>query len=344
MSFSIGIIGLPNAGKSTLFKALTKKEVDIAPYAFCTKDPNIGIVEVPDKRLEKIAEIIKPEKLTPTVIEFVDIAGLVRGAHKGEGLGNQFLAHIRNCSAIVEVVRDFHNSKVEHIEGSIAPLRDISIIKTELILKDLETAENAIAKKNKENQALDKNILKKLELLKKIKQAISKEKSISSLVLSEEEILIIKEYQFLTAKPILFLFNYSGNRENRDGEKEIYLDIKLEQEISELSKTEFEALKIKSGLDQLILYCYNILELITFFTTAGGKETRAWTLKKDSTALQAGGCVHTDFERNFIKAEVINCQELINAGSYRESREKGLIREVSKDYIMQDGDIIEFKI
>ncbi len=324
MSFSIGIIGLPNAGKSTLFKALTKKEVEIAPYAFTTRDPNIGIVSVPDIRLKKIAEKIKPQKITPTFIKFVDIAGLVKGAHKGEGLGNQFLAHIRNCDAVVEVVRAFENAEIEHVEGSVEPKRDIDIIKTELLMKDLE-------------------ILEKCGLFPKIKEQVSQDKLISEMNLSEEEKLAIKEYQFLTEKPRVFVFNVSGGHPDRSDET-LSLDLKLEEELSELSEAEAEELGMDSQLDKLITACYNILDLITFFTVTGGKETRAWTLKKDSKVFEAAGYVHSDFAEKFIKAEVIPWQQLVEAQSWTGAREKGWLRTEGKEYIVKDGDVIEFKI
>jgi small GTP-binding protein len=286
MSFSVGIVGLPNVGKSTLFKALTKKQVDIADYPFTTIDPNIGVVAVPDERLDKIAEVIKPAKKTPTVIEFVDIAGLVKNAHKGEGLGNQFLAQIRNCDAIVEVVKIF---------GEKAnPEDDIETIKTELEMKDLDS-------KEKEN--------------------------------------------LLAKKPIIYLLN-TDDKTKFSPPKFDYLamNLKDEAEISELSAEEAKELGLESKFDQLILACYNILSLITFYTITGGQETRAWTLQKGQNCPQAGGKVHSDFEEKFIKAEVVNWQKLIEAGSWVKAREKGWIQTAGKDYIVRDGDVIEFKI
>lgn len=285
MSFSVGIVGLPNVGKSTLFKALTKRQVDIADYPFTTISPNIGTVPVPDERLEKIAQIIKPQKVTPTVIEFVDIAGLVKGAHKGEGLGNQFLAQIRNCDAIVEVVKAFGEKPT--------PQDDIEIIKTELELKDLECEE-------KEN--------------------------------------------LLTKKPIVYVYNISGEAQAGSDPATLKIDLKMEEEISELSEKEKKELNLSSQLDHLIKLCYDILDLITFYTITGGKETRAWTLKKGSTAPQAGGKVHSDFQEKFIRAEVIEWRKLIEAGGWAKAREHGWIQTVGKDYIVQNGDVIEFKI
>ena len=345
MSFSIGIVGLPNVGKSTLFKALTKKPVDIGPYPFTTVHPNVGVVQVPDERLEKIAQIIKPEKVTPTVIEFIDIAGLVKGSYKGEGLGNQFLAQIRNCDAILEVVRAFEAESVENVMGEVNPEKEIEIIKTELLMKDLETLEKIISKIEKEAKAKDKTAFKKLEILKRIKEYVSQGKKISEIDLEKKEKEELKEYQFLTQKPIFYLLNTDYKKNYQiPGLNYLVINLKEEEEISELSASEIKELGIKSQLDQLILSCYNILDLITFFTVAGGKETRAWTLKQGLKAPDAGGVVHTDFKEKFIRAEVIPWQKLVESGSWLKAREKGLIRTVGKDYLVQDGDIIEFKI
>lgn len=318
MSFSIGIIGLPNVGKSTLFKALTKKQVEIAPYAFSTRDPNIGIVAVPDDRLEKIAKVIKPEKTTPTTIKFVDIAGLVKNAHKGEGLGNQFLSHIRICDAVVEVVRDFQDDEIEHIEGSLDPKRDIGIIKTELLMKDLET-------------------LEKVESLKRIKTAVAQGTLISDIECEEEEKSVIQEYQFLTAKPKVFVLNSAGclPDKGKHPAEFLVLDLKIEQEISELSEDERKELNMQPNLDKLIKSCYNMLDLISFFTTTGGKETRAWTLQKDSDIIKAAEKVHSVFAEKFIKAKVIPWQKLVEGKPWKDA---------GKDYLVQDGDVIEFKI
>jgi len=294
MSFSIGIVGLPNVGKSTLFKALTKKPVEIANYPFTTINPNVGVVAVPDERLKKIAEIVKPEKVTPTVIEFIDIAGLVKNAHKGEGLGNQFLAQIRNCDAIIQVVRAFDDSKVENSMGRIDPENEIEIIKIEFELKDLES-------KEKEN--------------------------------------------LLSKKPVIYLLNSNGKTQYQPPKVDhLVINLKEELEISDLSEEEKKELNLTSQLDKLILKCYNVLDLITFYTIKGGKEVRAWTLKKNSTAPQAGGVVHSDFKEKFIKAEVIDWQKLIEAGGWKEARERGWLKTVGRDYIVQDGDVIEFKI
>jgi hypothetical protein len=355
MSFSVAIVGLPNTGKSTLFKALTKQPVNIAAYPFTTISPNVGVVLVPDERLEKISQVIKPEKVTPTVIEFVDIAGLVKGAHKGEGLGNQFLAQIRNCDAILEVARAFSTS-AESQSGEDqkpqyqlwerpCPERDIETVKVELLMKDLETLESVIPKLEKEAKAEGKNILKKLEVLKNIKDDISQGKLISEMNLTDEKKAEIKELQFLTAKPILYILNTDRKSSfSIPGIKHLVMNLKEEEEIAEFSEAEVKELDLKSQLDQLIVSCYNVLDLITFFTVAGGKETRAWTIKAGSKVLKAAGQVHSDFEEKFIKAEVIDWKSLVEAGGWQKAKEKGWLRTVGKDYIVQDGEVIEFKI
>lgn len=342
MSFSIGIVGLPNVGKSTLFKALTRKEVAISPRPFTTIDPNVGVVPVPDKRLDKIATIVKPEKVTPTTIEFLDIAGLVKEAHKGKGLGNQFLSHIKSCKAIIEVVRSFKDPQVEHVGGEINPERDVDTIKIELLMKDLESCEKILKK-------LEKKKDKKEKTLKKIREAILEERSIKELKLTEEEKEQIKEFQFLTEKPVIFLLN-KGSEESDTEEflkkfpNSLSLDLKLEEEISELTEEERKSLKLESKLDKVILSCYNALNLITFFTIAGGEETRAWTVLKDSNCPEAGGVVHTDFEEKFIRAELIPWEKLVEAGSWKRARELGWLKVAGRDYQVQDGNVIEFKI
>ena len=342
MSFSVGIVGLPNVGKSTLFKALTKKEVAISPRPFTTINPNFGQVAVPDERLEKVAEIIKPEKVTPTVIEFVDIAGLVKGAHKGEGLGNQFLAHIQNCDAILEIVRVFEDPGVENVLGEINPEKEIEIVKVELLMKDLEALENLISKLEKKQ---DKKIFKKIEILKRIKKGVAEGRLISEMPFSDEEKLEMKEFQFLTQKPSFYVLNVNEKGYSQKLNLQfLAINLKEEEEISELSEEEKKELEVKSKLDQLIKACYDILDLITFFTVAGGKEVRAWTLKRGKEAREAGGVVHSDFKEKFIKAEVIPWKSLVEAGSWSKSRKKGFLQIAGKDYIVQDGDVLEFKI
>ena len=326
MSFSVGIVGLPNVGKSTLFKALTKIKVDIADYPFTTINPNIGVVAVPDEKLKKIAEVIKPEKVTPTIIEFVDIAGLVKGAHKGEGLGNQFLAQIRNCDAVVQVVDCFREKA--------NPEDEIETIKIELEMKDLEVEERKLSSSTKLSRSESEGRKERKALFEPFAKAReSKEKE-----------------NLLSKKPIVYVYNIKGDvsrtfLDTSMTRTRIVLEInlKMEEEISELSPAERKELGLESQLDQLILACYNILELITFYTITGGKETRAWTLPKNSKAPQAGAKVHSDFAE-FIRAEVIPWQKLITAGSWQKAREKGWLQTVGKDYIIQDGDVIEFKI
>lgn len=348
MSFSIGIVGLPNVGKSTLFKALTKQAVDISNYPFCTIDPNVGVVAVPDEQLAAIAKIVKPKKVTPTVIEFVDIAGLVKNAHQGEGLGNQFLARIREVNAICQVVRVFVNEKIAHVEGHPEPQRDIEIVNTELIMKDLETVNKRLEKTKKQVRTGDKKSLLELEELNEIKKILEQGKLVkeigSETPNEEPRSQIIKELGLLTAKPIIYVFNVGGNDE-KSPFSGISLNLKSESELSELSEAEQKELEMSpSQLDQLIKACYQTLDLITFYTVTGGQETRAWTLKRGLKVPQAGGVVHSDFEEKFIRAEVINWQKLVEAESWSHAREKGILRIEGKEYVVQNGDVIEFKI
>jgi len=342
MSFSVAIVGLPNSGKSTLFKALTKKNVGIAPYPFTTISPNIGEVAVFDKRLEAIAKIIEPEKITPTAIEFVDIAGLVKKAHQGEGLGNQFLAQIKECKIILEVVRDFEADQVEHIEKKVNPERDIEIIKTELILKDLEITENSLKNLEGKLKSGNKETIQKFNTLKKLKDCLNKGEKVSDLILTKEELLLIKEFQFLTEKPIIHLLN--TDRETNLKKTPIKINLKIEEEISELNEKEIKELEIETSLDYLVQTCYDVLNLITFYTIAGGKEVKAWSIKNGSISVEAAAKVHSDFGEKFIKAETVSWEKLVNAGSWSKCRESGLIKTVGKDYAIQDGDVIEFKI
>lgn len=343
MSFSVGIVGLPNVGKSTLFKALTKQKIDISNYPFCTINPNVGIVPVPDARLEKIHQTIKTPKITPTIIEFVDIAGLVKNAHQGEGLGNQFLANIREVDAICQVVRNFNNSQITHIENKIDPQDDIEIINTELIMKDLETTNKRI-KKNKKQPPADKQGLLEIQNLEFIKQNLEKGKLLNQIEDLNQYQPIIKELGLITAKPMIYVFNISKNQAAQNKFSGIALDLKQEAELSELSNEEAEELEMGTNqLDKLIKACYQALDLITFYTT-GGPESRAWTAKKEATAPQAGRAIHSDFEEKFIKAEVIYWEKLIQAGSWQKARQQGLIRTEGKEYPVQDGDVIEFKI
>lgn len=342
MSFKIGIVGLPNVGKSTLFKALTKRNVKIGPYPFTTIEPNIGQIEVPDKRLLKIAQIVKPEKITQTTIEFIDIAGLVKGAHKGEGLGNQFLSYIRNCDGILIVTRGFEDQRVENVLGKIDPKEEIEILKTELLMKDFETLNKAI--ETLEKKPKQKEIQKKLNLLKKLREEVAKGKLISEIRIEKEDELLIREFQFLTKKPILYLININSSQKHVFWENALKINLKEEEEMSELTQKEQKELGFTSALDKIILACYNTLDLITFYTIAKGKEAKAWTLKKGENILNAAKKVHSDFKEKFIKAEVLNFKDLAKSGSLEEARKRGLIKTVGRDYFVQDGDIIEFKI
>jgi GTP-binding protein YchF len=337
MSFSIGIIGLPNVGKSTIFKTLTKKEVKIAPRPFTTIKPNIGKVSVPDGRLKSLNGVIGPEKVTPTTIEFVDIAGLVKGAHKGEGLGNQFLAQIRNCDAVLQIVRVFDKPEIENILGEINPEKEIEIINVELLMKDLETLENSISKIKKRGGAN--------ETIEKIKKQVIQGKLVSQIGLTNEEKKEIQKYQLLTSKPIVYILNTNGKTDFPNPLFDhLLINLKEEEEILELSEQDKESLGLKSQLDKVILSCYDILNLISFFTVTGGKEVKAWTLTKGLGIKEAGGVVHSDFMDKFIRAEVVNWNELVSAGSWQNAKKQGFIKTMGKDYVVKDGDVIEFKI
>lgn len=349
MSFSIGIVGLPNVGKSTLFKALTKKQVDISNYPFCTIEPNVGVVAVPDKRLDKLAEILKPDKKTPTIIEFVDIAGLVKDSHKGQGLGNQFLAQIREVAAILEVVRVFEDPNISHIDGRVNPLQDIETIKTELIMKDLETLERRLKEVKSKTKTNDTKAIKFYELLKVLENWLNQGNLAKDIKEPQNYQEIFRELQFLTAKPIIYIFNQKSEvpwqvpKELRD--KSIAVDLKLESDLAELTQKEIEEFELlASCLDHLIKICYDTLDLNTFYTVVGGKEIRAWTVKRNTPIREAAGKIHTDFQEKFIKAEVINWRQLVDTGSWHKAREKGLLRTEGKEYLVQDEDVIEIKI
>ena len=330
MKLSIGIVGLPNVGKSTLFKILTKQEVNIANYPFATIDPNVGVVAVPDERLQKLAALSNSKKIIPAVVEFYDIAGLVKGACKGEGLGNKFLSHIREVSAIIEVVRCFPANNIIHIEEKINPVSDLEIINTELILKDLETIEKVIIKLDSDAKSGDKKKIKDLEIVKKIKNELENNILVFNLSKELASEQIIKELSLLTAKQQIYLLN--GNEEDVNEElKNKIKSLNADYLIVDLANSE--------NIDELIKKTYKLLGLISFFTI-GEDETRAWMIKKGEKAPQAAGTIHTDFENKFIKAEVIYCDNLLEAGGWTQAKSKGLIRLEGKDYIMQDGDIM----
>ncbi len=345
---SIGILGLPNVGKSTLFKAITKKEIDISNYPFCTVEPNVGMAEVNDERLVKLAEIQDTSSKTiPALIKFIDVAGLVKGAHKGEGLGNQFLAHLREVDAMVHIVRCFQKENISHISGKIEPKEDIETIREELILKDLETIDKRREKISKEVKSGDKEASKELEFLNYLKEELGKGK------IPEVEKELIEELFLLSFKPQLYLLN----GEDKDIKEDLknYLkkkslnwmivDIREELEKLDLSEKERKELGMEeSKIDSLIERCRRILNLISYFTIKGEEETRSWLIEEGSTILEGAGQIHSDFKDNFIKGEVLNWQKVVETGSWKKCRELGLLKNVGKDYILKEGDVVEIKI
>jgi len=357
----LGIVGLPNVGKSTLFNALTSAGAEAANYPFATIEPNVGVVNVPDERLEKLSELSGSEKIVPAIIEFYDIAGLVKGASKGEGLGNQFLSNIREVDAIVHVVRCFDDENIIHVDGSVDPIRDIENINLELIFSDLEQIDNRYSKIVKKAKA-DKSLNKEKELLEKIKAALEEGKSARQVELDDEEKKIIKNYALLSAKPVIYVCNVAedeiGNEDNEyvkrvkefakeSGDEVVVISAEIEAEIAVLDADEkdlfLEELGLSSsGLDKLIKSSYSLLGLISFLTT-GEMETRAWTIRKGAKAPEAAGKIHTDMERGFIKADTVSYEDLISSGSTAGERDKGLIRSEGKDYVVEDGDVIVFK-
>ncbi|MDQ0339294.1 GTP-binding protein YchF [Caldalkalibacillus uzonensis] len=358
-----GIVGLPNVGKSTLFNAITQAGAESANYPFCTIDPNVGIVQVPDQRLDKLAEIVHTERIIPTAYEFVDIAGLVKGASRGEGLGNKFLANIREVDAIAHVVRCFEDENITHVAGQVDPIADIETINLELIFADLESVEKRITRVQKMAKAGDKTAKQELEVLERLKQAFEAGQTARSLNLSAEEQALIRDLHLLTLKPVLYVANVSEGEIGRTADNThvqrvkkfaahdlaevVTICAKVEAEIAELEGEDralfLEELGIEeSGLDQLIKATYKLLGLITYFT-AGEKEVRAWTIKQGTKAPQAAGKIHSDFEKGFIRAEVIHYDDLVTAGSMTEAKEKGLLRLEGKEYVVQDGDVMHFR-
>lgn len=359
----LGIVGLPNVGKSTLFNAITKAGAESANYPFCTIEPNVGIVAVPDERLNKLAEMYNPEKVTPTVIEFVDIAGLVKGASKGEGLGNKFLSHIREVDAIVHVVRCFEDGNIVHVDGSIGPKRDVETINLELIFADLEMLERRIERTRKNLKSGDKKFQVEIELLESIKAHLESGKPARTMTFDSEQQQLVDQLFLITSKPVLYAGNVSENdlsslEDNKylaelkevaanEGSEVMVICAKVEEEIAQLADEEkadfLEAMGLdESGLDKLIKASYRILGLISFLT-AGPQEVRAWTIIKGTKAPQAAGKIHSDFERGFIRAEIVSYNDLMACGSYTAAKEKGLVRSEGKEYVMQDGDVTLFR-
>ena len=369
MSLSIGIVGLPNVGKSTLFNALTRKSVLVANYPFATIDPSVGVVAVPDERLWKLSAFSKSVKTVPAVIEFVDIAGLVKGASAGEGLGNQFLSNIRETDAIAEVVRIFEDDNIIHVDGKINPMSDIEVINLELILADLQTVTKRIANLGKEIKQAKKEAIIEMGLLEKIKKALDAGKLASTVMPDEFEKPFLKSMHLLTSKPFMYILNKKAGGKNLDemhaqGEEPRYealmkffkecnakwviVDAGIEQELKDIDDKEKQELREglgakDDGIDNLIKKGYELLNLITYFTT-GEDESRAWTIGRGWTAPEAGTAIHGDFKDKFIRAEIIEWEKLLGAGSYGQAREKGLIRTEGKEYIVKDGDVVEFKI
>ncbi len=359
--YRTGLIGLPNVGKSTLFNALTRGKAQVANYPFCTIDPNVGVVPVPDRRLEAIAQITKPERLTPAMLEFIDVAGLVKGAHRGEGLGNQFLSHIREVDVVVHVVRCFDDPDITHVDGDVNPVRDIEVVETELVLKDLETVEKRMEKTGRMIKTGEKRYVVEMERLERLKAWLERGESIRAGQWDDEEQSLIAELFLLSAKPVIYAANVSEDDllgasayvqdvkrvAERSGASTLVICAALEAEIAELSPDEAREFLSELGLSEpglhrLIRLAYDQLDLVTFYTVKG-VETRAWAVPRGTLAPQAAGKIHQDMERGFIRAEVVDWESFVRCGSLATAREQGILRSEGKDYAIQDGDVVLFR-